>query len=80
MTTKTFKACSDFLKRNGWKMEYSSWSWVYHKDGHISVEFNTDDDMIFLGESGDFLHEKTNLYTLIGVLIYHRQLSIGFLQ
>jgi len=75
----------EFLKANGWKMDISQYDsgnefWSYIKDdSHIVVDIS-DDEMVFIGESGDFLHEKLNLYTLIGVLLYHRQLPISFKQ
>lgn len=72
--------CIIFLEQNGWRCdidtptdEYTS----YHKDGYIDVDFNND-EMVFISNTGDFLHEPINYYTLVGVMIEFRQIDFGY--
>lgn len=72
--------CILFLQQNGWRCdidnssdEYDS----YYKDGHIGIDFDGD-IMVFIGEVGDFLHEKINYFTLIGVLMEYRQIGCAY--
>lgn len=81
---KTKQKVAHFLKLNGWSLDkdlYNSDSscWTFVKPNHMVVEV-WDDEMVFFDDAGDFLHSKTNLYMLIGVLAYYRQLPMGFRQ
>lgn len=69
---------AEFLKANGWKLNNKTDGYnSYLKDDAIAIDVN-EEYMVFLGESGDFLHTKTNLYTLIGVLMTYRQLPFNY--
>ncbi len=64
-----------FLLANGWELDDET----YNKESCISVDLS-EGDMVFLSDSGDFLHEKMNLYTLIGVFMQYRQLPFNYKQ
>ena len=71
-----------FLLANDWELsDYDSEDeyQTYIKGDSIAVDIS-DEWMVFLGEPGDFLHEKLNLYTLIGVLMQLRQLPFNYKQ
>lgn len=73
--------CAEFLALNGWFAASKTDEYFNYikDDNHIGVDLSQK-EFVFLGENGDFLHEKVNLYTLIGALIYHRQISAVFKQ
>lgn len=74
--------CVYFLRTNGWVLEASSEPLefaTFNKDGCISIDIS-DSEMVFLGESGDFLHKPIDYYTLVGVLVLYRQLAVNFVQ
>lgn len=76
MKTKTI---IDFLTKNGYKedtekgAEYRS----FFKDGLSSIDVNGD-EIVFIGEEGDWLHIPVNYYALIGALLYYRQLATNY--
>ena len=78
--------CIEFLKINGWESNYEDFSqtvenYTFNKPDSYSVDFEvTGDQMIFIDDTGDFLHMPVNLYSMIGVLIYHRMLPVCFKQ
>ena len=80
------RKCFDFLNLNGWESDYDN---LNHNDDFItfskSEAYGVDisrheNEMVFIDDSGDFCHEEINLYTLIGVLVYHRMLPVCFKQ
>ena len=69
-----------FLENNGWSCDidnptdgYTS----YYKEGNISVDIDND-ELVFISDTGDFLHEQINYFTLIGVLIENRQIGFNY--
>lgn len=78
------KKCIDLLKNNGWAtcfddFKHSQEYYSFNKDGCISVDISVNfGDMVFIGESGDFLHLSINYYSLIGALICHKSLDCNF--
>ena len=75
---------SNFLKANGWTLDLDSYStktefWTYHKEGCISIDIS-EKEIVFLDDTGDFHRENLNLYSLIGFLICHRQITFNFKQ
>lgn len=81
---KEKKRCIDFLKLNGWEscfddIDLTSEFITFNKKGCISVDVS-DSELVFLGESGDFLHRPIDYYTLVGVMVSYRQLSLNFVQ
>ncbi len=81
---KENRRCIEFLKLNGWKsycedIDPDSEFVTFNKDGCISVDVS-ESELVFLGETGDFLHKPIDYYTLVGVLISYRQLAINFNQ
>lgn len=81
---KEHKRCIEFLKLNGWKSycednDPDSEFVTFNKTGCISVDVS-DSELVFLGETGDFLHRPIDYFTLIGVLVSYRQLAINFNQ
>jgi hypothetical protein len=71
--------CHRFLLANGWRYDnlnegdYCS----YVKEGLCAIDMDSE-EIVFIDDSGDFLHVSTNYYTLIGVLIESHQLSFGY--
>lgn len=69
--------CVIFLEQNGWKYdidtpteEYTS----YFKNGYIGVDIGAD-EMVFISDTGDFLHTPVDYYALVGVLMEYRQID-----
>ena len=78
------KRCIEFLKLNGWESCFDDFDpksefVTFNKDGCISVDIS-DSELVFLGESGDFLHRPIDYYMLVGVLVSYRQLAVNFFQ
>lgn len=72
--------CMSFLLNNGWEIVDESEEYIsFGKTGYIGVDFHND-DMTFIGDTGDFLHRPIDKYTLIGVLMEHRQLPFNYNQ
>lgn len=73
------KAIIEFLLKNRYKedtekgAEYRS----FFKDGLSSIDINSD-EIVFIGEEGDWLHIPVNYYALIGALLHHRQLATNY--
>ena len=68
----------EFLTKNGYKEdetvgEYRS----FFKDNLSSIDINKD-EIVFIGEEGDWLHIPLNYYALIGALLHHRQLGTNY--
>lgn len=69
----------EFLIKNGYKedtekgAEYRS----FYKDRLSSIDV-TKDEIVFIGEEGDWLHVPVNYYALIGALLHHRQLATNY--
>jgi hypothetical protein len=69
----------EFLTKNGYKeetergAEYRS----FFKDGLSSIDVNND-EIVFIGDKGDWLHIPVNYYALIGALLHHRQLATNY--
>ena len=69
--------CVDFIKKNGWERQETDGG--YFKAGYISVYFD-EKEIVFVDDTGDFCHKPIDLMTLIGVLVYNRQLCMSFKQ
>jgi hypothetical protein len=68
-----------FLEERGWDKattgsdEYQT----YAKDGEFDIDIN-DDEIVFLDETGDFLHIPATYYGLIGVMVSYRMIPYNF--
>lgn len=68
-----------FLKKNGYKEEsdkggeYRS----FFKGDLCAIDIGVD-EIVFIDDTGDFLHLPLNYYALIGALIHFRQLSVNY--
>ena len=80
------RQCIDFLKLNGWSSDFDN---LTHNDDFITFTkpesygidiSRSSNEIVFIDDKGDFYHSEINLYTLIGVLIYHRMLPVCFKQ
>ena len=73
------KTIIDFLTKNGYKedtekgADYRS----FFKDGVSSIDVDSN-EIVFIGEKGDWLHIPVNYYALIGALLHHRQLATNY--
>lgn len=77
---KQLGRCKQFLLENGWKLDadesYNGY-YPFYKQGFLSIDIS-EDELVFIGDSGDFLHRPIDYYTLVGVLLEHRQLPINY--
>lgn len=76
------KRCVDFLTINGWgeaipSDEEDEEYFHFEKDGCVGIDINPD-EMVFIGEFGDFLHLQTSYYALVGALLELRQISVTY--
>jgi hypothetical protein len=75
------KKVIDFLKSNGYTedtekgSEYRS----FFKNGLSSIDVNND-EIVFIGDEGDWLHIPLNYYALIGALLHHRELASNYIS
>lgn len=68
-----------FLALNGY-VEDSEKGSVYRsffKEGVSSIDVN-DSEIVFIGESGDWLNIPMNLYALIGALIHYKEIATNY--
>ena len=78
MTEK--EKCKKFLVFNGWSMESASDEYDnYFKNGCIGVDVS-DNELVLVGDYGDFLHMPINYYALIGALLEFRQISANYVS
>jgi len=77
--SNTASRCKKFLTFNGWKYDAIGAGGIgaYIKDDLIAVEFGAN-EIILLGDTGDFLHLPMNYYALVGALIEYRQLPMNY--
>lgn len=72
--------CKEFLRVNGWTetqeqgSEYASFNRAV---ASIGIDIGCD-EIVFIDESGDFLHIPQNIYALIGTLHHLRQLQPNY--
>jgi hypothetical protein len=69
----------DFIKSNGYKEETEKNSEYrsFFKEGVSSIDISND-EIVLIGEQGDWLHLPINYYSLLGALIHHRQLACDY--
>ena len=70
--------CKLFLTNNGYEniavdSEYVS----YHKEGVSGIDMN-EDEIVFIDDSGDWLHIPLNYFALIGACIHYSQIGVGY--
>jgi hypothetical protein len=74
----------DFLIKHGWALsDQEDGCESYCKEGCVGIDVCTESDyftneIVLLDESGDFLHIPLDIYSLIGALVYHRQIPFNF--
>ena len=69
----------EFLKSNGYKEESEKGAdyRTFFKEGVSTIDINKD-EIVLIGEQGDWLHLPVNYYSLLGALIHHRQLACDY--
>jgi len=72
------KRCITFLEANGWRLidgtdDYKS----YHKPGNIGVDVS-ENELVFIDDTGDFLHLPVNYFALVGAFIELRAISMDY--
>lgn len=80
---KILGICKQFLLENGWEKdnedgeacEFDS----YSKNDSISIDISNE-EIVFLNDSGDFLHLPLNYFALVGALIECRQIGFNFVS
>lgn len=82
MLTKE-ERCKAFLMANGWELDstidFNDDPLTYHKKGCCSVDID-DDQIVLVGEDGDFLELPIDYFALIGALINFRQIGCDYIQ
>lgn len=72
MTEKDF--CIKLLEINGWLFSHSDDYKSYHKKGYSGIDID-DNEIVLIGDIGDYCHLPINRYALLGALIQFRQLT-----
>ena len=80
----------DFIESNGWAKSPSNLLIVFPKDtseylsfnklGHYDIDVGKD-EVVLVDETGDFMHlpyKTYTLYTLLGVLLHFKQITMGY--
>lgn len=73
-----------FLNENGWEVsDTEAGSTTYSKEGCVDVQICVEsdyfsDEIVLIGDDGDFAHVALDYYALIGVLFAYRQIGTGF--
>lgn len=70
----------EFLLKNGYTQDSDDVNYEYisfNKSGVSSIHIS-EDDIVFVDNSGDWLHIPLNYYALIGALIDFRQIAINY--
>lgn len=75
----------EFIKINGWiqEKENQDEDWIsFYKDDNIEIDISSDnEEVVFIGSSGDFLHLKIDhftIYTMLGYMIEHHIIAIDY--
>jgi hypothetical protein len=78
---KEIGICKQFLLENGWSKDHDESEACefdsYHKNNSISIDIS-DSEIVFIDDSGDFLHLDLNYFTLVGLLIEYRQVGFNY--
>jgi hypothetical protein len=77
---KARNRCIIFLEQNGWRCDIDTPTegyTCYVKNGYMGVDIGAD-EMVFISDTGDFLHVPINYYTLVGVLMEYRQIDCNY--
>lgn len=74
---KSIKKVEKFLTKNNFKNCGFLDEYVVYEHKLIHIHINHE-EIVFIDDSGDFLHIKINYYTLLGVLIHFNILDKNF--
>lgn len=68
------------LKLNGWDADNSEaeFECFVNEDNSLPQIDVSESEVVFIGESGDYLHIECNYYTVLGALIDQSIVGIGF--
>lgn len=73
--------CGRFLEANGWKLDserkYATEGDVYLNDTAPAIQVLAG-EIVFLDDSGDFLHIPKNYFALVGAMIEYRMLTFSY--
>ena len=78
--SKSTKRCLEFLKLNGWQadMDTDDSDFIsFYEQGNISIDI-ADEEIVFIDDTGDFLHIPTNYYALIGALLECKAIAMDY--
>ena len=72
----------EFIEANGWaKSPDSSDEYLsFNKLNHYDIDIGND-EVVLVDETGDFMHlpyKAYTLYTLLGVLLHFKQITMGY--
>lgn len=71
--TDELNKIDSFLRKNGYKIEKNNGDdyWSYYKESGFGIDVG-EDEIVFIGEEGDFLHIPFGYYSLIGAMYVNR--------
>jgi len=72
--------CISFLERNGYVQCLTDGNSVTleHTSSSVSDIDIVYDEIVFVGDGGDWLHIPVNYYALIGAMIHFSQIGVGY--
>lgn len=71
--------CISFLEANGYKKEEENDEYIsFFRDTQSSCIDISEDEIVFIGEEGDYLHIVCDIFALIGALIHYRQIAVNY--
>lgn len=73
------KRIIDFLLRNGYKEDSSVDEdyKTFFKEGVSAIDINNE-EIVLIGEEGDWLHLPVNYYALLGALLEFREIAVDY--
>lgn len=77
----TLKRCVKFLLENGWEKATDNYDKFYSYCRKNSVDVDiSEEEIVLIGENGDFLHMNLNYFALVGALIEYRQIGFNYIS
>jgi hypothetical protein len=73
-----YEKCKKLIELNGGnKIETEENNYIHYDFHGYGIDINND-EIVFLGDNGDFASIKTGYYELLGCLIHYNMLGVGF--
>jgi len=79
---KQIEKCRKFLENNGYTEAYKDpqTEWIHFEPmvNAVSCIDLSENEIVFVGDEGDWLHIPCSYYALIGACIHYSQIGIGY--